>query len=101
MSARNCGQFLLEAVDAILRQSFDDLELLIVDERVRRQVIQRAEATAIRRAAMDAGMRTLRQDALEKLQAGRTTVEEVLRVTHDEEMDKEAEVRIAQASPSE
>lgn len=32
MSARNCGKFLQEAVDSILRQSFDDLELLIVDD---------------------------------------------------------------------
>ena len=40
-----------------------------------------ADANIIRDEAIKAGMRTLRQDALEKLKAGITTPEEVVRVT--------------------
>ena len=69
-------------------------ELLEVNEVVRGLILKRAEAAAIKDAAVAAGMATLRQDALGKLllsgagddrPAGRTTVEEVLRVTHDDE----------------
>jgi general secretion pathway protein E len=44
----------------------------------------RADAATIRRAAVDSGMRTLRDDGAEKVLAGVTTVEEVIRVTQEE-----------------
>jgi len=59
-------------------------ELLEIDEAVRSLIVARSDATRIRVAALQAGMSTLRGDALEKLRAGATTVEEVLRVTHGE-----------------
>ena len=37
--------------------------------------------TEFRRTCVERGMTTLRQDGFEKVKAGRTTVEEVLRVT--------------------
>jgi general secretion pathway protein E/type IV pilus assembly protein PilB len=48
---------------------------------VRQLAHDRASSWEIRSAAIQAGMRTLRQDAWEKVLGGVTTVEEVLRVT--------------------
>src|SRR5882724_2132824 len=60
-------------------------ELLVVTEAIRPLVMNRANATAIAQRAMDAGMRTLRTDGWNKVKAGETTIEEVLRVTQMEE----------------
>jgi general secretion pathway protein E len=46
--------------------------------------MQRADAATIGRAAKEGGMPTLRDDGAEKVLAGLTTVEEVLRVTQEE-----------------
>lgn len=55
-------------------------ELLVVDEVIKELVIRRASAQEIRQASVNAGMRTLREDALEKVLQGLTTPEEALRV---------------------
>ncbi|MGO8838549.1 MAG: GspE/PulE family protein [Limisphaerales bacterium] len=60
-------------------------ELLIVTEAIRPLIMNRANATAIAQRAMEAGMRTLRTDGWNKVKAGSTTIEEVLRVTQMEE----------------
>jgi type II secretory ATPase GspE/PulE/Tfp pilus assembly ATPase PilB-like protein len=44
-------------------------------------IMGRAPASDIKRAAMRCGMRTLRQNALEKAAQGITSIEEVLRVS--------------------
>jgi general secretion pathway protein E len=56
-------------------------ELLVVDDEVRRLILERADATAIREAGRRAGLTTLREDGARKAAAGLTTCEEVLRVT--------------------
>ncbi len=56
-------------------------ELLQIDEQIRELIVQRTKASAIRTCGANAGMVTLRQNAVEKLLAGETTVEEVARVT--------------------
>ena len=56
-------------------------ELLRMDDDIRAAIIARHSAAAIRQVAVAKGMRTLRQDALDKVKAGITTIEEVLRVT--------------------
>ncbi|MBL7039285.1 MAG: type II/IV secretion system protein [Pirellulaceae bacterium] len=56
-------------------------ELLATNDEVRRLASERAPTTLIKKAAMDAGMRTLRQDGWLKVCRGQTTVEEVIRVT--------------------
>jgi general secretion pathway protein E len=61
-------------------------ELLIVDEIIRRLVLKNVDAGTIKKAATDAGMRTLLQDGARKASYGLTTTEEVLRVAKDEEM---------------
>ena len=59
-------------------------ELLMISDVIRPLVMDRADAATIRRAATDHGMRTLRDDGAEKVLAGLTTVEEVVRVTQEE-----------------
>jgi type II secretion system protein E len=60
-------------------------ELLILDESVRPLILNRAPSSTIAQRAMDHGMRTLRTDGWNKVKAGLTTIEEVLRVTQTEE----------------
>lgn len=56
-------------------------ELLIVSDNIRHVVGSGGDAGVIRSQAIEEGMRTLRQDALEKLFQGITTPEEIVRVT--------------------
>lgn len=56
-------------------------ELLVANDEIRRLASERAATNVVKRAAMDAGMRTLRQDGWAKVLRGKTSVEEVLRVT--------------------
>jgi type II secretion system protein E len=60
-------------------------ELLIVTEALRPLVMNRAPASTIAQRAIENGMRTLRTDGWNKVKAGVTTIEEVLRVTQMEE----------------
>lgn len=62
-------------------------EVLTLDRTMKQAVIDRAPATEIRILAVKNGMRTLRMDAIEKLKQGITTLEEVTRVTADDEDD--------------
>ena len=57
-------------------------ELLMIDEKVRTLIMQRADAPAIRAAA--AGLASLRADGAQKILNGITTFEEVLRVTQED-----------------
>lgn len=56
-------------------------ELLRMDDDIRTAIISRSSAAAIRQIAIAKGMRTLREDAIDKVKAGCTTIEEVIRVT--------------------
>jgi type II secretion system protein E len=60
-------------------------ELLLLNEQIRPLVMNRSPATTIAQRAIENGMRTLRTDGWNKVKAGRTTIEEVLRVTQIEE----------------
>jgi type II secretion system protein E len=60
-------------------------ELLLVSEAIRPLILSRAPATTIAQRAMEAGMRTLRTDGWNKVKAGETTIEEIMRVTQIEE----------------
>jgi len=60
-------------------------ELLLLNEAVRPLILNRSAATTIAQRAMEQGMRTLRFDGWNKVRAGLTTIEEVLRVTQTEE----------------
>jgi len=56
-------------------------ELLVMSDAIRHHIATGADANVIRDEAISEGMKTLRQDALEKLKDGLTTPEEVVRVT--------------------
>ena len=60
-------------------------ELLILNENLRPLILNRSAASTIAQKAMEGGMRTLRTDGWNKVKTGRTTIEEVLRVTQIEE----------------
>jgi type II secretory ATPase GspE/PulE/Tfp pilus assembly ATPase PilB-like protein len=55
-------------------------ELLVMSEEINRAIARRAEQSELRQLALDQGMVTLAQDGWRKVQAGITTIEEVLRV---------------------
>ncbi len=56
-------------------------EMLITNEKIREMVLEKASADVIRKAAQEAGMKTLRQDGMLKVLDGTTSIEEVMRVT--------------------
>lgn len=56
-------------------------ELLITGDNIKELVVQRTNANVIRQHALQGGMITLRQDGFRKVLAGKTTIEEVARVT--------------------
>jgi general secretion pathway protein E len=58
-------------------------ELLVMTDDLRHELLSALDLAALRRRVHDAGMVTLRQDAWAKVQAGLTTIEEVLRVVQD------------------
>lgn len=60
-------------------------EIILVDEEIRSLIVKRCAANVIKQAALRQGMRTLRDDGWAKVLAGTTTIEEVLRVTDDDE----------------
>lgn len=66
-------------------------EVLPVDGRVRDLLVEGAPTAAIRRAARERGMRDLREDGLAKAAAGRTTLEELLRVAPAEHEGDESQ----------
>src|SRR5579862_9805641 len=76
-------------------------ELLVVNEEVRELITRRASEHAIRKAARDAGMRTLLEDGIVKAAAGLTTLEEVVRVVSadDAAVLKEDATKPAGSSP--
>ncbi len=56
-------------------------EVMPIDPRIRQLIVARSTDSDIEAYAISQGMLTLRQDAIQKLKKGITTVEEVLRVT--------------------
>ena len=58
-------------------------EMMPLSEPIRRLVMQKANASDLRRAALAEGMQPMYDDGLRKVLAGTTTVEEVLRATRE------------------
>ena len=58
-------------------------ELLTMSDELRQQLLSDPSLVALRALARDQGMVTLRADGWDKVQAGLTTIEEVLRVVQD------------------
>jgi general secretion pathway protein E len=59
-------------------------ELMVMEDDIRTLVMQNADGATIRRACQAKGMKLLRQDGAERVFAGETTIEELLRVTQED-----------------
>jgi type IV pilus assembly protein PilB len=57
-------------------------ELLRVSDPIRDEILRKSAAHSIRQIAVSEGMRTLQEDAVQKILLGQTTVDEVLRVIY-------------------
>jgi type IV pilus assembly protein PilB len=55
-------------------------EVMGMSEEIERMTVERASSDAIRIVAIQQGMRTLREDGLEKAIRGLTSIEEIARV---------------------
>jgi type IV pilus assembly protein PilB len=55
-------------------------EVMLVTEEIEKLTVERISSEDIRKVAMEQGMITLRQDGLEKVRMGLTSIEEVFRV---------------------
>jgi general secretion pathway protein E len=75
------GKGCVECRHTGLRGRSGVFEVLPIDDRIRRHVIEGSPATDIVRTARQDGMKTLREAAIRKLAQGVTSFEEVLRVT--------------------
>jgi len=62
-------------------------EILQITDRIRPMIVAREPANAIKREALRHGMHTLREDGWSKVLAGSTTIEEVLRVSEEDEIE--------------
>jgi len=59
-------------------------ELLLINEEIREMIYNRESAGTIKKAAVEAGLQTLRMDGARKAAAGITSIAEVLRVTQED-----------------
>ena len=59
-------------------------EILLMNDDVRAEIMKGADASTLKKAAQKHGMKTMRDDAAQKVLMGWTTVEEVLRVTQED-----------------
>jgi len=60
-------------------------EMMVMTSELRQLVMDQASAGQLRTVAQQQGMKTLRQDGWRKVLAGQTTIEEVLRVTTEDD----------------
>ena len=61
-------------------------ELLLVDDHIKSLIVKNVDAGAIKKAAIERGMITLREDGIAKVLQGITTIDELFRATHAEEV---------------
>jgi general secretion pathway protein E len=62
-------------------------ELLLLDDEIRSLVLKNVDSGTIKQAALRKGMNTLRMDGARRVLSGVTTIEEVLRVTTEDEIN--------------
>jgi len=59
-------------------------ELMVLDDDIRRLIGSKADSAAIKQAAIQGGMVTLKEEGAERVLQGHTTLEEVMRITQQE-----------------
>jgi general secretion pathway protein E len=63
-------------------------EMMVVNDEIRSLILENASARDLRKLAAQQGMRSLREDGFRHLVEGRTTIEEILRVTKDDRFEE-------------
>jgi type IV pilus assembly protein PilB len=59
-------------------------ELLVMDDSLRDMVTRNPDVVQLRKLCRESGLVTLREDGMQKVMKGLTTVDEILRVTENE-----------------
>jgi type IV pilus assembly protein PilB len=59
-------------------------EMLIPNEQIREMILQKVSTGQIKKVSQEMGMKTLREDGLEKVLSGVTSIDEVIRVTQQD-----------------
>ena len=63
-------------------------EILPITDEIRPLIVSNASSSSIKNAALQQGMKTLREDGWDKVLEGITSIDEILRVTEDAENDE-------------
>jgi len=74
-------------------------EMMIVTDEIRSLILENTSAQELRKVATRQGMKSLRDDGFRQLHSGRTTVQEILRVTKDETFDLDGLLGLQQVKP--
>ncbi|MEP6698704.1 MAG: GspE/PulE family protein [Verrucomicrobiota bacterium] len=76
-------------------------EICVVSEPLKKLVMQKRDGGELKQCAIAQGMETLRQDGWRRVGQGKTTIEEVVRVTQNDEVMAETEQQTAPATMGE
>jgi general secretion pathway protein E len=76
-------------------------EICVITEPLKRLIMQKRDGGELKQCAIREGMMTLRQDGMRRVLEGKTTIEEVLRVTQTDEVMAETELQSAPATVGE
>jgi general secretion pathway protein E/type IV pilus assembly protein PilB len=76
-------------------------EICVVTEPLKKLIMQKRDGGELKQCAINNGMETLRQDGWRRVAQGKTTIEEVVRVTQTDEVMAETELQSAPALFSE
>jgi type II secretory ATPase GspE/PulE/Tfp pilus assembly ATPase PilB-like protein len=72
-------------------------EICVVTEPLKKLIMQKRDGGELKQCAIAQGMETLRQDGWRRVAEGKTTIEEVVRVTQTDEVMAETELQSAPA----
>jgi general secretion pathway protein E/type IV pilus assembly protein PilB len=64
-------------------------EICVINEAMRRMIVEKRDGGELKQGAVALGMETLRQDGWRRVAQGKTTIEEVVRVTQNDEVMSE------------
>ncbi|MGI8820828.1 MAG: GspE/PulE family protein [Chthoniobacterales bacterium] len=73
-------------------------EICVISETMRRAIVQKRDGGELKHIAVGQGMETLRQDGWRRVSQGKTTIEEVVRVTQNDEVMSETSQVISPAT---
>src|SRR3954471_11776875 len=76
-------------------------EICVINEAMRRMIVEKRDGGELKQGAIAHGMETLRQDGWRRVAQGKTTIEEVVRVTQTDEVMSETTAESAPATETE